>query len=178
MIQTRGWFLDFFNGVKKFDLDLSNIPPEYHKTFKDSHEIEFSFYSLSDATVITVPLGGDDENCKAMNGVNITLLSICGLASMALAHKVVLRGGIDVGIATQIDDKEVYGSALVRAIDLESEVAEYPRFVVGNELLQFLEAVSKQNSKTILGKIAKVNADQCRNMIVQDTDGRQILFPG
>ena len=87
----------------------------------------------------------------------------------------VFRGGLDVGIATLVEANEIYGPALTKAYRLESEVAEYPRFVVGRELLEFLESVENQDPKTELGVVARRVAAGCRRMIVQDTDGRHML---
>ena len=79
-------------------------------------------------------------------------------------------------LATHIKEtNEVYGSALVKAYQLEAEVAKYPRFVVGAELLDFIETVQHQVPQTVYGKLAKHAAGGCRRMIVQDTDGRQTL---
>lgn len=132
-------------------------------------------YGLSDAIVISVPLGGNDEHCKATNGVKIALLAVCSLAVLAFGGKIAFRGGVEVGIAAMLDGGEVYGPALARAYSLESEMAEYPRIVVGNGLLHFLETVARQEPQTPFGHIARHNAANCRRMIVQDTDGRQML---
>jgi hypothetical protein len=76
---------------------------------------------------------------------------------------------------------EVFGSAFMRAYDLEDYCAEYPRFIIGNELFKYIEFVSKQDPskkdpQTIsLRSYAKQIAAGCRSMIVQDTDGRQML---
>jgi hypothetical protein len=80
-----------------------------------------------------------------------------------------------VGIATQIDGKEIYGPALERAYQLESCVAEYPRFVVGKELLQYLDWIINQQSTTPFGLIAKEISGLCKGMIILDTDGRPML---
>jgi hypothetical protein len=111
-----------------------------------------------------------------MNGVELAVLSICGLAIGAFAIGMIFRGGLDVGIGTQIKEtNEVYGSALVKAYQLEAEVAEYPRFVVGAGLLDFIETVQNQVPRTVFGKLATHDASACRRMILQDTDGRQML---
>lgn len=79
-----------------------------------------------------------DENCTAMNGVHSAFIATSGLGLMALSAKIPIRAGLDVGIATQIDDKEVYGPALEKAVYLEAQLAEYPRFFAGNELINYL----------------------------------------
>ena len=55
------------------------------------------------------------------------------------------------------------------------EVAEYPRVVVGDELLAYLETVTNQDAKTKHGEIAKQVATLCRSMTKVDTDGRPML---
>ncbi len=170
VIGIRKAFTDFLNEAKRPQLDLSLLPKELHAIALAALEVECNMNSFSDSIIITVPLSGDDEHCKAIHGVVLALLSICGLATWAFAGKTVLRGGVDVGIGTKIDNNEVYGAALTRAYYLESEIAEYPRFVVGTELMQFLNVVSNQNPQTKLGEIAKEQAGDCKRMIMQDTD--------
>jgi hypothetical protein len=117
----------------------------------------------------------NDENCTATNGIYSTFIAISGIGLFALADRIPLRGGLDVGIATEIDKKEIYGPALERAVRLEYELAEYPRFIVGDELLNYLLWVENQKSTSKLGEVAKKNAIFCREMIIRDTDGRYML---
>ena len=125
-----------------------------------------------------VPLDNTDEHCKDMNGVLLTFLSICSFVPRAFATGMIFRGGLDVGIATKIKEtNETDGSAVVKAIELENDVAEYPRIVIGDGLLDFLRVVQNQVPQTKFGDVAKTYAGICRRMIVQDTDGlKQRLF--
>jgi hypothetical protein len=43
---------------------------------------------------------------------------------------------------------EIYGTALERAYDLESEVAKYPRIVIGDELSKYLNSVLAEFEKS------------------------------
>ncbi len=43
---------------------------------------------------------------------------------------------------------EIYGTALERAYVLESEVAKYPRIVIGDELWKYLNAVLAEFEKS------------------------------
>jgi hypothetical protein len=175
VLQIREGFRNLYNEAKRPHLDLSILPEESRAAIQKAWEVECNMNGFSDSIIISVPLSGDDEHCKAMNGVELALSSICGLVALAFADKIILRGGVDVGIGTKIDGNEIYGSALTRAYYLESEIAEYPRFVVGSELIQYLNSVSNQNPQTKFGELAKEHADQCKRMIIQDTDGRLIL---
>jgi hypothetical protein len=49
-----------------------------------------------------------------------------------------IRGGIELGLAMDIDNDDIYGPALARAYTLESKVAQYPRIVIGEELILYL----------------------------------------
>jgi len=99
---------------------------------------------------------------------------------ISLAEKKAFRAGLDVGIATELKNGEVYGPALFKAYKLESEVAQYPRIVLGNELINYLENLSRknpqfpdQNEEDI--EVCKIMADSCLKMIVKDLDGYLIL---
>ena len=117
----------------------------------------------------------NDENCTAINGVYSALVATCGMGFIGLAATIALRGGLDVGIGTQIDGQEIYGPALERAYYIESTLAEYPRFVVGKELINYLLSVENQQCKTRQGEVAKSMAKFCREMVIRDTDGRLML---
>jgi len=72
----------------------------------------------------------NDENCPAVNGIYSAFVATCGIGLLSLSVKVPMRAGLDVGVATKIDDNEIYGPGLERAFYLESQLAEYPRFIV------------------------------------------------
>lgn len=55
-----------------------------------------------------------------------------------MASKKAFRAGVEVGLGTELDNGEIYGPVLYKAYELESKVAEYPRIVVGKELINYL----------------------------------------
>lgn len=175
VLYMRKKFSEYFNGVNNSELDLSRFPPEHHESIKAASKNECAIYGLSDATVITVPLSTDYEWCKTMSGVQATFLGICALAIDTFAKGIVFRGGLDIGIASLLDKNEIYGSAFVRAYDLEHEFAEYPRIIIGSKLLQIIDDLCKNNPQSDFGNVAKKKAERCKKMIIQDTDGRQML---
>ena len=83
-------------------------------------------------------------------------LSAASIVMMtSLASKHALRGGIDVGLATQIGPEEIYGTALERAYVLESRHAKYPRVAIGDEFWTYLGAALR-NSATVQAQSRKL----------------------
>jgi len=176
VLTLRKYFEGFFYGLKRDKLDLTNWPAQWQEPFRALEQAKCTMWGMSDFVVIAVPLSDQDEHCKDINGVLDIFLSISQSAVWALAEGIVFRGGIDVGVAVPIEaTNEVYGPALVSAYQLENGVAEYPRVVVGDELLAYLETVTNQDPKTKHGEIAKQVATLCRSMTKLDTDGRRML---
>lgn len=175
VLALRDGFSNFFRAAESYTPNTSLVPPEFRSEFIEAQKANYSFYGLSDAVVISVPLTAENENCTAMNGVHSALIATCGIGLLALSVGVAARAGLDVGVATQIGDREVYGPALERAVNLESELAEYPRFVVGNELLSYLGWVENDKYRTRFGEVARGLAQLCKKLIVRDTDGRFML---
>ena len=71
--------------------------------------------------------------------------------------------------------EEVYGSALVKAHNLESTWAKYPRVLVGDALLEYIndiEAISPDNKNR---QAAKMYAAKCKALITVDYDNLNIL---
>ncbi|MGE5483621.1 MAG: hypothetical protein ACM3X4_01235 [Ignavibacteriales bacterium] len=174
VLLVRDAFTEFFKHVESYEPDVSLVKPEHREEFIAAQRTRVISYSISDSLVIAVPLTGDDEFCTAMNGVRSTLLALCGLGLFLLSHGIPLRAGVEVGLATQIGEHEIYGPALLTAFDLESKEAEYPRFVVGHELMEYLNYVANQEPATRLGTVARETAKKCRNLIVR-ADGQFML---
>ncbi len=173
--KLRNGFKKYFKAANAHAPNTALVPDEYREEFLASQKSEAYFYGFSDSIIIAVPLMNVDENCTAINGIFSAMVAASGIGFLALADRIALRGGLDVGVATQIQDKEIYGPALERAYFLESQLAEYPRFVVGEELINYLHWVENQQSKTRLGLVAKEIARFCGQMIIRDTDGRFML---
>ena len=101
----------------------------------------------------------------------------------ALAKKKPFRGAIDVGMGTRLDlgskyeNGEIYGPISSRVFELEHNVAQYPRIVIGDDLIQFLRTVI-----TYPGGVndwdagyCKGTAEHCLKRIKKDLDGIYIL---
>lgn len=135
------------------------------------------FVGFSDSFVISVPLRNDTGDLKPVVAAYSTMLasSIVMLSSLAWKHP--LRGGIDVGLATEIGPDEIYGTALERAYTLESEKAKSPRILIGDSLWSYLQGALAEFEKGQINN-SKVLAALTKKLIAfvgTDTDGKRIL---
>jgi hypothetical protein len=121
--------------------------------------------SVSDAIIINVPLKNNTENSVPINNILSTFQGICIVYNKALAEQKPIRGGRDVGLGTKIGHMEVYGSALVKAYQLESERADYPRILVGEALWQYINYVENQKVDTQFSRRAKELATECKTYV-------------
>ena len=175
VLHLRELFEEHFNHVNSCVPDTSLVVPDRREDFIAALKTEVIINGFSDSVIIAVPLMNSDENCTAINGVHAAIVATCGIGLLFLSAGIPFRAGLDVGVGTRISETEVYGSALERAYYLESCLAEYPRYLVGNELVRYLFSVEKQQPTTRFGLVAKNLAGLCRRMIIQDTDGRFML---
>lgn len=175
VLKIRDLFKTYFDSASSYTPNSNLVPPELREEFVASQKSKLHFYGLSDAVIIAVPLMNEDDNCRALNGIYSAFVATCGIGLLSLSAKIPMRAGLDVGVATQIGDNEIYGPALERAYYIESNLAEYPRFLVGYELITYLSWVESQKYNTRMGLVAKGLAQCCREMIIQDTDGRFML---
>ncbi len=176
VIQIRDSFKRYYDSANEYIHDEKLVPPEYRAEFRAAlKKAPASYYGISDAMVIAVPLMSTDENSAAINGIHDAFVATCGIGLLSLSVHIPMRAGLDVGVATQFDDREIYGPALESAYYLESNVAEYPRFIVGKELISYLLWVENQKCLTRIGEVAKEAAKFCKQMVIQDSDGNYML---
>lgn len=136
-----------------------------------------SFVGFSDSFVTSVPLRQQGHELVPIVIVFSALSAACVVMLTALASKHPLRGGIDVGLATEIGPGEIYGTALERAYLLEDRVAKYPRLVIGDELWRYLNAALANFERQVgpMSKAITAIVKKTMQMIATDTDGQRIL---
>lgn len=127
-----------------------------------------------------VCLHTDQYHSNAINGVFGALLACGGMLLLSLASKKAFRAGIEVGLGTELGNGGIYGPVLYKAYELEHKVAECPRIVIGQELINYLgqlanshQQMEEQVKEDV--ELCKLMATNCLKMIVRDLDGVPIL---
>lgn len=117
------------------------------KKFKD---IKFKVFSDN---IIIAKKVNDDINNDVLSLLSCVSNFLCSSVGDSVGWLV--RGGVTIG-DFYIDDMVVWGSALVRAYELEDKIAVYPRVILDDNVLEI---------------ITKIDADYVR----RDTDGQCFL---
>jgi hypothetical protein len=136
-----------------------------------------NFVGFSDLFVTSVPLRSDNAGLVRVVTVFSALSAAAVVMVTSLASKHPLRGGIDVGLATEIGPGEIYGTALAQAYVLESEVAQYPRIVIGEEFWKYLNTAIAEFEKgsTPVAKSITAIVKRIMGLMAVDGDGKRIL---
>ena len=176
----RDSFVDFFNQLTVERPIPKGIPQNKMEMFKEMRKSNLKYKTFSDSMQFFASLKTDRFHCIAMNSVLTMLTATGGLLLATLAKKKVYRAGIDIGIGAEIEDNEVYGPALFRAYELESKIAQFPRIVVGDALINYLQNLIHKNPQIANQAIedielCKVWAEYCFKSLKQDIDGYIIL---
>ncbi len=174
--QTAGFVLDL---RQAFDEQFASFEAGATSMMKRHTEqpMRPKFVGFSDSFVASVPLRNDSGDLLPIVRVFSALSASAVVMLMCLASKHPLRGGIDVGLATEIGPQEIYGAALGSAHLLESKKAEYPRIVIGDELWRYFsrELARFQGQSTPVAQALAAITERMMGLIATDTDGKRIL---
>ncbi len=105
-----------------------------------------------------------------------TLMGACGsLFLLFLSEGMPFRGAIDVGVGMEINGIGFYGSAISKAYHLESTVAQYPRLVVGSDLVECLTVHTRTEGEDPRSKVSRKIAKDSLRLVVNDSTETHML---
>lgn len=168
---------DMLDGILNPNLESpfrAALPPEQHAIWDEMQRARVTTQRWSDGLMSFVHLGDSEVKCR-MNGV-YGLFCLAGtLCLLGLANRHPIRGAIEVAWGVELSPGELYGAAVARAYELESEVAQYPRIVVGSETVKLLGAHRANPEQDPFLQTDRALAELCLGMLVQDVDGYWLL---
>jgi hypothetical protein len=174
--QTAGFVLDL---REAFDEQFENFHTGATILMRPHTQepVRPKFLGFSDSFVASVPLRNDGGDLLPIVRVFSALSAAAVVMLMSLASKHPLRGGVDVGLATDMGPEEIYGPVLGSAYRLESKEAGYPRAVIGDELWRYFSAAlaNFQAQTTPIGQAVAEITQRMMGLIGTDTDGKRIL---
>lgn len=170
----REGFEGFFNEFSRDRTEELNIPEDKKDIFKEISRKDIKYQYFSDLFIAYISLKTDTHFCAALNGIYGVLAATASSFLFSLFRDHTIRGGIEIDCALEMeykDNKEIYGPVLNKAYLLESEKAQYPRILIGKELLRFLNIQANNPDNTIYGEVSRIKARSCLDMIYEDRDG-------
>jgi len=149
-------------------------PVELRQRVDEFRKTSLHAAHFSDTLIFYSPLQNEYGYWQVANVAS--MIATCGTLMLeALARKTVFRGAIEIGMLSRFPTDEPYGPALAKAHDLEAKVADYPRIIVGPDLVSYLDATLR-NPKTAAAAMSNRNvAAICHEFIAQDAHGCWIV---
>ncbi|MDH5667142.1 MAG: hypothetical protein OEY86_03935 [Nitrospira sp.] len=181
--ENIGGILKLQQDVEEMNTALSPNPSSpFREALSDEEktiwdEIQFETVKTqywSDGFVKFVCLG-DQANKYPTKGVFELFCTAGYFCLLGLVQRRPVRGAIDIAWGSEIRQGELYGPAIVRAYELESEVAQYPRIVIGQEVVGFLDAHKGNLGDGLASRLNRSFAQACLDLLVQDDDGYWIV---
>lgn len=170
----KKWCNDYINAFSApSQSHESMIPDDKKQLYRKLRQVNLNIQRISDGLIIVTCLANDD-NRVAMNDI-YGLIGACGsMCLLSLASKHPIRGAIDIGWGVGIDD-DFYGGVLAKVIDLEKNIAQYPRIVVGDEVIKYLNSKNNPQQSNPITHFNKSLASTCCDLLAYDDDGYPIV---
>lgn len=116
----------FYDSLTKTSINIQ-IPEEHKEMYNHLQAARLKFQRFSDGLVVFISLA-EDSTHSPVNGI-YGLIASSG--SLCLSQNPI-RGGADIAWGAELNENELYGCVVAKSYELESEVAKYPRIVLGN----------------------------------------------
>lgn len=154
---------------------IDALPEEARKEMRRFRNADSRINVFSDTLVVSTSLEVTEAIPCPINGLYNSISAAMIAVPTAMAQRHVLRGAIEVSTGIRMPESgEVYGPALNEAYRLESKEADYPRILIGEGALDYIEAM-RRGTATSAEKLTAVVAENCLKLLTRDTDGRVIL---
>jgi hypothetical protein len=153
---------------------IAALSEEQQALYKRYRDCTLKTQQFSDTFVFYAPLQNVFGDLSVIQVHEI--LGACSMAMLiSLAARIPVRGGMSIGVGTEIEDHGFYGPALAEAHYLESKKAKYPRIVLSSRVPQLLRTIEANAAKGVIERMMSGMAKECLNMIAMDSDGVWIV---
>jgi len=171
--QLHSSFNTFYESLTKATMNLK-IPEEHRDKYSHLQAATLKFQRFSDGLVVFISLA-EDSTHSPINGVYGLIASSGSLCLLGLAGKNPIRGGAEIAWGVELNESELYGCVVAKSYELESEVAKYPRIILGDEIINYLQVLSQNMEKDINSQYRKKMAETCIEMVCETPDGNHMV---
>lgn len=156
--------------------ELRDFEERVSKSWGLLESLQPKFTAFSDSLVMSIPLWNPND-LTSITKIYSILSAASNAMTTCFSKGHALRGGIEIGLASELESGEVYGTALLEAYLLESCRAKYPRIVIGDELWKFLSIGVSECDSNKAPKLEKICELIKKSVAFTcfDGDGRRVL---
>lgn len=119
--------------------EIRNWPTPLHKYVKQKPR--YTVYGFADTIILALALEADDHPFRVVYALYKLLIAIASFMITSFAREMLPRGGLECGMIQVFSDGEIAGAGVAEAHRLESQVADFPRIVVGGGFLALCRAL-------------------------------------
>ena len=152
----------------------NNLTVAQLRIVRRSLEPEIGYQFFTDLAMLKINLGGQ-RGYRPLASLYGLLKQLGLLILTQLAEGVLIRGAVDVGICSELNEGDLYGQAVGRAYLLEAHVAVYPRIVIGKHVVDYLASFcglsTSEDEKALIGAYTEL----VHGCLRRDGDGVTVL---
>ncbi len=152
------------------EADIATLPDDVQVAYREWGDTKISIQSFSDTIVAFAPLMRQSGNLSVRDVLAMLEAASVGFLA-SLAGRCLTRGAIEIGYATDAFPGELFGPLLLDVYELEKNVADYPRVVVGSRLRQLLYDARHSTLATPMSLLNREAATHAANLVRQEPDG-------
>jgi hypothetical protein len=153
---------------------FKNVPGSIRDEAKRLIRRDVHFQHFSDGILAYTPIANEILPVPQI-GIYALMMS-CGLLTLtSLAAESPIRGGLEIGWGIEYEPEHLFGSVVSRAYRLESEIAGYPRFVIGEQLHDYLLMHMKTQSHDTESDMRQRSSKLCLELLIADDDGYPVV---
>lgn len=152
----------------------AQLTNKQRRTWDQMHRSNLRTQRWSDGLMNFVALGDPTVLCP-MTAIFAQIGMAGALCFMGLSSKQPIRGALEVAWGVELNPGELHGAAVARAYELESKVAQWPRIVLGPQLVRYLSLQAANPAKDAFAQNNRALAQFCAGMIATDVDGQHIV---
>lgn len=167
-------FEDFYSALTTDRVIRIEVPDGQRCELDKLQRIGLKYQRFSDGLVIYLSLRGDIRP-EILNGLYGLIASCGSLCLLGLIQRAPIRGGVDVAWGVELNNNELYGCVVAKAYELESEIAKYPRVVVGEHAVNYLNLTKELKGDDVGSRYSREIASVCLSMLARDSDGAIII---
>ncbi len=164
-------FHETINYFWSFDQEQAPQEGDKEKFINATSQLDFSVQQFSDSTLLYMELSKDIEMYIPIL-VRFLCCSLSFWTISCMSQEIMPRGAISIGTAWEIRKGCLFGPVISEVYNLESHIAQHPRFVVSYYLYEYLTNLFKKEKNKGL---AEQHIISPLNLLQRDRDGIYIL---